>query len=120
MTDPTVFAVEESFDPSGRVCVLALVGKLDPLAAEELQPRVDALHARGTRHFVFDLGRLEYVGSLGLRVLVALANKVKGEGGVAVCNPCPPVQSILDMTKTGRVLPVYGSRADAIDAVRSR
>ncbi|MBN9518673.1 STAS domain-containing protein [bacterium] len=114
------FAVNVGYDPNGRVCVVTLAGKLDPSACEVLEPELDALVAAGRRHFVLDLGQLRYVGSLGLRAFVALANRVRGEGAVVACSLSPPVREVFDMTRISAVLRVYPSRADAVDAVASR
>ena len=56
----------------------------------------------------------------GLRLLVGLHNQVKGDGAVVLCAVSSKVQSILDLTKVRNVLPQYSSRADALDAVKSR
>src|SRR5262245_31671012 len=109
-----VFTIDVQYDPSGRVCVVALAGKLDPLATEQLEPRLAALYDGGQRLFVCDLERLEYVGSLGLRVIVGLANKLRADGSLVVCNVSDPVRRILDLTKVGQILRVYQTRADAI------
>jgi anti-sigma B factor antagonist len=114
------FSVEVGHDPSGRVCVVALAGKLDPVAVEQLDPVVDRLYQEGHRHFVLDLGRLVYVGSLGLRVLVGLANRVRADGSLGLCGVSAPVRGILDLTKVSTLLHIYPSRADAVDAARSR
>jgi anti-anti-sigma factor len=113
------FDIDVSHDPTGRVCVVALAGKLDPDGAAALDPELDALVAAGDRRFVLDLAGLRYVGSLGLRSLVGLANRVRGEGTVVLCAPPAPVRQVLEMTRITTLLRVYPSRADAIDAARS-
>jgi anti-anti-sigma factor len=118
MSEP--FAVEVGYDPTGRVCVVALAGKLDPPACDLLEPELEALYADGRRHFVFDLKQLRYVGSLGLRAFVGLANRVRGEGSVAACGLTGVVREVFDVTKVSAVLRVYPSRADAVDAIVSR
>ncbi|QDU23801.1 STAS domain-containing protein [Urbifossiella limnaea] len=118
MTRP--FEVDVGYDPTGRVCVVALAGKLDPPACEVLEPELNARVAAGCRHFVLDLSGLRYVGSLGLRAFVALANRVRGEGAVAACGLTGGVREVFDMTKMGAVLRIYATRADAVDAVVSR
>jgi anti-sigma B factor antagonist len=114
------FSVDVEHDPAGRVCVVALAGKLDPLAAGQLGPVIDRLYGDGYRDFVFDLARLAYVGSLGLRELVGLANRVRADGSVALSHVSAPVREVLDLTRVNTLLRVYPSRADAIDAARSR
>jgi anti-sigma B factor antagonist len=118
MTDD--FAVDVGHDPTGRVCVVAVAGKLDPVAVGRLEPELDALYDAGHRRFVLDLGRLTYVGSLGLRVFVRLANRVRADGWLGVCNVTAPVREVFDLTKVSTLLRLYPSRADAVDAARSR
>ena len=108
------FTIESN--PDTRVTVISLVGKLDPVATEELSPPLDEAYRAGCRRFVFDLSRLDYVGSLGLRLFVGLHNRVRGEGTVVLCCPTPAVLTILDMTKLNRVLRYYPTRHEAIDA----
>ena len=108
-----------TFDPSGKVCVVVATGKLDMVAAGELEPLLDAQFRTGTRHFVFDVSGLDYVGSLGLQVFIRLANRVRGAGAVVLCNVAAPIRQLLELTKVTQILKLYPSRADAIDAVRS-
>jgi anti-sigma B factor antagonist len=98
-----------------------LVGKLDAAAVEPFQQQVDGLYADGVRHFVIDFTRLDYTGSLGLRVFVALSNRLGGSGGtLGLCNLAPPVRQLFEMTKLTQFIRIYPNRADAIDAALHR
>ena len=118
MTSQTVCTFVCELDPESRVMVIYLAGKLDPLATEELTPEVDKAYQTGVRRFVFDLSRLEYVGSLGLRLFVGLHNRVRGQGAVALSSVSPGVLTILNMTKLNQILRFYPTRHEAIDAIR--
>lgn len=117
MSVQSVCAFEFESDADARVMVVSLAGKLDPVAAEDLNERVEDAFQTGFRRFVFDLSRLDYVGSMGLRLFVGLHNRVRGEGAVALSNPTTTVLTILDMTKLNRVLRYYPSRREAVDAL---
>lgn len=119
MPKPPTFACQFEFTPDNRAIVIALVGRLDPEGVEELHPQVQEVYRAGVRRFVFDLEHLEYAGSLGLRLLVGLANQVRGAGAVAVCNPNAEVLSLLVMTKLTQLLPVHPSRAAALAALEA-
>ncbi|QJW99632.1 STAS domain-containing protein [Frigoriglobus tundricola] len=119
MNHPPQFNAALTLDPSGKVCVVVATGKLDMVAADEFEPLLEGQFRTGTRHFVFDLGGLEYIGSLGLQAFLRLANRVRGAGAVVLCDVAPPVRRLLELTKVTQVLKLYPSRADAIDAVRS-
>jgi anti-anti-sigma factor len=117
MASQSVCEFDCELDPATRVMVISLVGKLDPLATEQLTPAVEEAFVAGVRRFVFDLRRLDYVGSLGLRLFVATHNRVKGEGAVALCNPTAGVLTILEMTKINRILRHYPTLHEAVDAL---
>ncbi|MCI0700441.1 MAG: STAS domain-containing protein [Planctomycetia bacterium] len=112
------FASQFEFAPDNSVVVITLMGKMDTEAVEELHPQIQEVFRAGVRRFVFDLKHLEYASSLGLRLLVGLANQVKGEGAVAMCNPVGAVRSVLEMTKVNQVLPEHPTRAEAVAAIR--
>ena len=116
MPNSPEFDCQFSFTPDNRAVVIALAGQMNPEAVAELNPQVQEVFRAGLRRFVFDLSELEYAGSLGLRLMVGLANQVKPEGRVAVCGPNPKVRSMLTMTKLTEVLPEYPSRAAALQA----
>lgn len=105
---------------SARVCVVPLSGKLDPTAVTALETEVDTLVADGHRRFVFDCTELTYIGSLGLRVLVGLSQKVRAEGTVVVCGLTPDIRRMFDLTRVSSLLRIYPTRADALDAAKSR
>lgn len=118
MTAPEKFASRFEIDEVNRVCVVSLVGALDPEAVEDVHPQVQELVQAGFHRFVFDLSRLEHMGSMGLRLLIGLANQLKGGGSVALCSAANGVRTIFEMTKVTQVLPMYISRTEAVDAVR--
>lgn len=117
-TERFSFAVTTS--QPGSIIVLAIHGQIDPLAAAEFQNVVDAELAKGGRKYVLDLTHLRYIGSVGLQVVIGLANTVRNEGMVCIANPNENVRSVLDLTKITQRIPVYPTQEDAIDAARSR
>lgn len=119
MSKPPAFACQFEFTPDNRAVAIALLGKLDPEGVEELHPQVQEVYRAGVRRFVFDLTHLEYAGSLGLRLLVGLANQVRGEGAVALCRPTDAVLGMLTMTRLTTLLPVHATREEALAAVAS-
>ncbi len=115
-----VFTFETRTDPTAGVCVVDLTGKLDLVGAEQLGPALTGLFDAGRRRFVLDLSRLEYIGSMGLRVFLTLHNKLRTAGGVvALAAVSAPVEQILELTRVYVILQSYPTVADAIDAVRS-
>jgi anti-sigma B factor antagonist len=120
MPNSPAFDCRFEFTPDNTAVVIALMGKMDPEAVQELYPQIQEVFRAGLRRFVFDLSALESAGSLGLRLFVGLHNQVKPEGKVAVCNPNDKVRSMLEMTKLTQVLPPYPTRDEALDATEKK
>jgi anti-anti-sigma factor len=120
MSRDAEFSCDVATEEPGPVCVLTLRGRLDPMTVPALQAVIDEQLQAGHRLFVLDLEHLDYVGSLGLRALVRLHSQVKPDGKVCAASPTPNVQEVLEVTKVGQVLRFYPTRADALDAVRTR
>lgn len=114
------YSFDVTIEQPGAIVVLAIHGQIDPLAAAEFQNFVDAELTKGGRRYVLDLTELRYIGSIGLQVIIGLANSVRNEGAVCLANPNENVRSVLDLTRITQRIPVYPSRADALDAIRSR
>ena len=81
--------------------VIGLVGRLDTNTAPDLDKHLDVLLARkDLKRIVFDLGGLEYLSSAGIRCFVRARKALEPAGGrVAIVNPQPAVQKVLDIVK---------------------
>lgn len=114
MSNDARFASRFEIDDDTRVCVVSLVGDLDPGAVDDLHPQVQELVRAGYRKFVFDLSRVEHIGSMGLRLLVGLANQLKSDGSVTLCDLSRGARSVVEMTRVDRLLRTYPSRVEAV------
>ena len=65
----------------GGVTVLGLSGRLDGLAAPELEKKLAEVVAGGKDRLVFDCAGVEYASSAGLRVFLLAARQLKTTGG---------------------------------------
>jgi anti-anti-sigma factor len=80
---------------------LALAGRLDSLTAPELDAALDRLLGdTGITRLVFDLSKLEYLSSAGIRCFIRARKAIEPRGGkVAVVNPQPAVRKVLEIVK---------------------
>ena len=87
-------------DPD-RPTTLALEGRLDTHTAPELDAALDRmLMSAGIKRLIFDLGKLEYLSSAGIRCFIRARKILEPEGGkIAIVNPQPAVQKVLDIVK---------------------
>ncbi|MBX3691697.1 STAS domain-containing protein [Dokdonella sp.] len=102
---------EEKAEP---FCVLALVGRLDTETAADLELAVQDLLQAGQRHLVLDLAGIGYVSSAGLRVLLALAKAVEGNGSVRLAGLNAAVRQVFDVAGFTRLFVIHPDRKSAL------
>ena len=65
----------------GDVTVVVPEGRIDTMAAEQLDETLQAVVAGGSHRVVVDMSKVEYISSAGLRSLAAVLVRCREEGG---------------------------------------
>ena len=100
----------------GAVQVLTPVGRLDTDSASDFELAVQDLQAAGAKHFVVDFGKVNYVSSAGLRVLLALAKSCDGgAGSLRLAGLNPQVKQVFDVAGFSKLFQVHPDRKSALD-----
>ena len=105
----------------GDVLVLSPEGRVDHTNCdrflEAIQPHLRRCTAAGAR-LVFDLARLEYVSSAGLRCFLIAAKQIKPLGGtVVVAAMRPVVKEIFEISRFNLVFPTFDTVRAAVAQV---
>ncbi len=78
--------MEINFQKYDNYQYLSFDGRLDALNSPDVEQEV-AIRLQDCNKLVLDLGKLEYISSAGLRVLLIIAKKIQNKGGdLAICN----------------------------------
>ena len=96
-------------------------GRIDHATADAfraaLTPHLASCMAGGDR-LVLDFSGVEYISSVGLRVLILASKQVKAQGGaLAVCGLQPVVREIFEISRFNLVLKVFATLREALTAV---
>jgi anti-anti-sigma factor len=80
---------------------IALAGRLDTHTAPELEKTLDGVLAKkDIARLVFELSQLQYLSSAGIRSFIRARKAIEPGGGkVAIVNPQPAVQKVLEIVK---------------------
>jgi anti-sigma B factor antagonist/stage II sporulation protein AA (anti-sigma F factor antagonist) len=102
----------------GNALVLAASGRVDHASAEDfktaLQPHLQQCKAGGDV-VVLDFSGVEYISSVGLRVLMLAAKQAKSQGGaIAVAALQPVVKEIFEISRFTLVIPCFAGVRDAL------
>jgi anti-sigma B factor antagonist len=90
--------------------VLEVAGEIDVYTAPQLRERLIELVESGARRVVVDLGRVEFLDSTGLGVLVGALKRLRGVGGeLSLVCAQERLLKIFRITGLDRVFTLHGS-----------
>jgi anti-anti-sigma factor len=108
-------AIEEL--PDGITKVI-LDGRLDIEGAAAIDLRMNVV-AGSKKAVLVDMGQVSFLGSMGLRALVAPARAIKSRGGkVVLLNPNENVEKVLKTSGVDSLIPIYHDLTAAIAALQ--
>jgi len=107
-------------EKSGDVLVVELRGRLDAATSRDVETfllqKIDA----GDRLLVLDLAGLEYISSIGLRVFMMAAKRVRVvDGKVVVCALQPAIQEVFTIAGFSALFTAFETRAVAAASLAS-
>jgi anti-anti-sigma factor len=95
--------------------VAILDGRLDTATAALTETRLLGMLEKGA--VIADLAAVRYVSSAGLRVLLKAAKQAKSAGvSFAVAGLQPPVREVFEISGFDKIIPAFGTRAQAASA----
>ncbi len=99
--------------PEGRVKV-ALKGRLDTQTYSQCEQRLAPLLTPATRVLVFDLAQLDYLSSMGLRVLMKTSKTMTANGGKCLLTRLqPPIRTVVDIANALPAQNIFASVEEA-------
>ena len=90
---------------NGSALTIALSGRLDTMTAPNLEAELgDALE--DVEELMFDLEKLEYISSAGLRVLLSAQKTMNRQGSMKVLHPNEIIREIFEVTGFSDILTI--------------
>jgi anti-sigma B factor antagonist len=91
----------------GNTMVVELTGEIDTLDTEGMAEALAAITAARPRAVVLDFTGVTYIASMGLSLLLKLAQDVrKGGGKLVIAAVRPAVKTVLDTVHLGAAIPI--------------
>ena len=90
---------------NGNTLEIALEGRLDTVTAPELEAELKDSTEKADA-LVFDLTKLDYISSAGLRVLLSAHKAMSKKGGMKVTHVNEIVQEVFDVTGFSDILTI--------------
>ena len=83
--------------------IIEIAGRLDTITAPALDKTIQE-DIGDTKNLVLDVKGLEYISSVGLRVLLAAQKKMQKVGSMKVTGVCEAVMEVFEMTGFADIL----------------
>jgi anti-sigma B factor antagonist len=101
------------------VSVIAVSGRIDATTSPDLESVLNNLIDQKKTEIVLDLGGVEYVSSVGLRVLLTTLKKVRPQrGDMKLVSLQPFVKEVFEITGFTRLFSIYSNLSEALFCVK--
>ncbi len=101
----------------GATYLIKLSGRLDIIGTGEIETRFAGYCAVNQSRVLVDLSEVDFLASIGIRLLVINAKSVASRGGrMFIVNPSPNVRHVLDISGIPPIIPMYDSLQSAQEA----
>jgi anti-anti-sigma factor len=102
----------------GGITKVILDGRMDIEGAAAVDLRMNVI-AGSSKAVLIDMQRVSFLGSMGLRVLVAPAQAIKSRGGkIVLFGPNELVERVLKTSKVDTLIPIHHDFESAIAALQ--
>jgi anti-anti-sigma factor len=94
--------------------LIKLIGRLDTRGASEIETKFASFCAGDDIRVIVDLADVDFLASSGIRLITQTERSVfKRCGKMALINPNPEIQNILEMTGIPETIPLYSQLESA-------
>lgn len=98
--------------------VVRVSGRMDAENASSFEDVCSEAIRTGTTRLIADLTELEYVSSMGLRSILAVAKTAQSKGGaLSLCGLKGLPKQVFEMTRLMPLFPVFDSREAALQSM---
>jgi anti-anti-sigma factor len=101
------------------VLTVGLKGRLDATTSKSVEDFLLKQIDAGDRLFVLDLSGLDYISSIGLRVFMMAAKRLKVvKGKIVVCALPAPIKEVFEISGFTSLFPMFDDRAAAVKGAK--
>lgn len=99
---------------------VVLAGRLDTAGVDLVETKFHAGVVAGGRPTIVDLGQLDFMGSLGVRMIISAGRSLAQNGArLVLFGACEPVQEVIELTGLQDIVPSVASESEALERASS-
>jgi len=87
------------------ICKISVKGRIDSNSADELLSKLESVLSEGQKKIILNMMRVEYLSSVGIRVIMKIYKQAEEEGGfLKIEHPSKIVKNVLGMVALNDML----------------
>jgi anti-sigma B factor antagonist len=95
-------------DLENNIRLIKLIGKLDIIGVGAIETKFTGYCAGENPRVLVDLSEVDFLASIGIRLLTINAKSIASRGGrMVLLKPIPDVRNVLDVTGIPAMIPIY-------------
>jgi anti-sigma B factor antagonist len=88
--------------------LIKLIGRLDIVGVGAIENKFSAYCAGENQRVIVDLSDVDFLASIGIRLLTVNAKAIASRGGrIVLLKPGPDVKDVLEITGISAIIPIY-------------
>ena len=93
---------------ANNIRLIKLIGRLDIIGVGAIETQFSGYCAGEDPRVLVDLSDVEFLASIGIRLLTLNAKSISSRGGrMVLLSPTPDVRSVLEITGIPAIIPIY-------------
>lgn len=98
------------------VYIIEISGRMDSINSKEIEAKLNDVIDHNRNKIIIDLAAVNYISSVGLRILLAALKKQKErDGSIKLASLQPFVRDIFKMTGFDKIFSITSDQQEAID-----
>ena len=90
------------------IILIKLIGRLDIIGTGEIETKFTGYCAGEKVRVIVELSEVDFLASIGIRLLMLTAKSVASRGGkMVILDPISEVQDVLEITGIPAIIPIY-------------
>ena len=113
-------SVQVKWERKDGILIAMLIGHIDSSNADRFQRIVESGVDEEDHALILDFERVFFISSAGLRISLIISRKFNESGKkFGVCALSDPIRNVLAISGFDQIIPIYDSRAAAINAFKN-
>jgi len=104
----------------GDICIISISGRIDTVTSKDVEAKLDGAIGERKKKMIINLAKMDYISSVGLRVLLAALKKQRqNQGSIQLASLQPFVQNIFKITGLDKVFQIFPTEEAAFQSLTS-